>query len=162
MYQHKTNHPDDPRHGLKYPLTSSYVISELVLPFLPTFTESEATSFQLKKTSWKNTKKFIKFLDKERLVKSKDRNGGETVILDIDFEDRAVIGFVPYKLPRKNSNSTNGGNEPHTQSPSHSKDPSIGQHLKRLAFYRPKEKLAPIFQAASARWADRMVLNCCI
>lgn len=152
LYHFRTKNPNEPKHGLKYPLTSSFVMSELVLPYLPVFTPAEAASFQLKKTSWKNVRKFIKSLDKEQLVKSKDRNGGETVILDIDFNEREISHFTPYKLPKKNLNSASGEGDLKT-SAEHSKDNSIGQRLKRLVLYKPREKLAPIFQTAQARYS---------
>jgi translation initiation factor 2D len=77
-----------------------------MLPFLPIFTAEDANDLQIKKTSWKNIKKFVKFAEKERLLKSKDRNGGETVIIDIQFESPAFINFVPYRLPPKKGQAT--------------------------------------------------------
>ena len=128
-------------------------MSNLVLPFLPIFTPAEASAFQMKKSSWKNLKKFIKYLDKQQLLKSKDRSGGETVVLDIDFEDRAIVDFVPYRLPKKEgAGAENGSGSGGNEAPScQSGDRSIGQHLKRLGLFRPKETLAPIFESANAR-----------
>lgn len=152
LYHHKATKPDEgPQYGLKFPLTSSSVISDLVLPFLPIFTQSEATALQLKKTSWKSAKKFIKYLDKEKLVKSKERNGGETVILDIDFNDRALSNFVPYKLPKKIAASNEEG-DTNRQLGGQSGDSSVGQQLKRVILYKPKEKYSPIFEASNARY----------
>ncbi|KAI9792940.1 MAG: hypothetical protein M1816_001262 [Peltula sp. TS41687] len=150
VHHFKTKFPDDPKHGLDYPLTSSFVMSDLVLPYLPIFTPGQAAAFQLKKTSWKNIKKFIKQLDKEVLVKSKDRNGGETVILDVDFEDRAVSRFTPYKLPKKDQTSPSGESQTKNLSAEQSRDDSIGQNLRRVVLYKPKDKQAPIFAAANA------------
>ncbi len=151
LYQCKRAHPDEPHHGLNFPLTSSSVVSELITPYLPTSTAADAAAFQLKKTSWKNAKKFIKVLDKERLVKSKERNGGETVILDIDFDDRAVVEFTPYKLPKKASVS--GGSQAGSKDKQEG-DSSVGQQLKKVNLYKPKEKHAPIFQSTSSRYAS--------
>lgn len=89
-------------------------------------------------------KKFIKHLDKAGLVKSKDRNGQETVILDVDFNDSLVNQFVPYKLPSKNAientgKPISGGQKPVTGDG----DPSVGQTLTVQTLYRPTQKLTP-------------------
>ena len=134
-------------------------MSELVLPYLPIFTPGEAAAFQLKKTSWKNIKKFIKYLDKEILVKAKDRSGGETIILDVDFDDRAVLEFTPYKLPKKDQNSTSGETQSKNASAEQSRDDSVGQKLKRVVLYKPKDKHAAIFGAANARYGLRLPVS---
>jgi translation initiation factor 2D len=129
-------------------------MSELILPFLPTFTPAQTASLQIKKTSWKNLKKFIKAMEKEQLLKSKDRNGGELVVLDIDFAERAFKDFTPYPLPRKEvAGGGKEGSAPDTAASSGG-DPSVGQHLRRLVFYKPKEKLAPIFEPSKSRYAS--------
>lgn len=92
-------------------------------------------------------------MDKEKLLRSKDRNGGETIVMDIDFEDRSITDFIPYKLPKKDipSADTSGGiasKAPAASNPSN--DDSIGQTLKQLILFRPKDKLAPIFTASSS------------
>ncbi|KAI9884468.1 MAG: hypothetical protein M1823_003741 [Watsoniomyces obsoletus] len=150
LYQCKRAHPDEPHHGLNFPLTSSSVVSELITPYLPTFSAAETAAFQLKKTSWKNAKKFIKVLDKEKLVKSKERNGGETVILDIDFDDRAVVEFTPYKLPKKASTS-GAGSAGSKDASKQDGDSSVGQQLRKVVLYKPKEKHNPIFKSTSSR-----------
>ena len=124
-----------------------------MLPYLPIHTPHDATSLQIKKTSWKNAKKFIKALDKRLLLKSKDRNGGETVVVDIDFDDQAIRSFEPYKLPKKDTpgaESGGGGGGKAVTSSISPADDSIGQTLKKLNLLKPKEKLAPIFAAANA------------
>ncbi|KAL8898312.1 MAG: hypothetical protein Q9207_006771 [Kuettlingeria erythrocarpa] len=148
----KTN-KSDPHHGLKFPVNQSAVISNLVLPFLPITTPAQAASVNIKKTSWKNAKKFIKALEKVKLVKSKDRDGGECVLLDIDFEDPAVTSFVPYRLPKKDATGAEsgggGGGRAVTAGISPSDD-SVGQKLSKVDLCKPKESLAPIFAAANA------------
>ena len=153
MHQHRAAHQDDPRHGLDYPIPQSLVISNLILPYLPIFTPADAASLQIKKTSWKNAKKFIKSLDKQKILKSKDRDGGECVVQDVDFKDPNIVNFVPYRLPRKETSgadSGGGGGGKNIISGSSSDDTSIGQSLRRLSLLRPTEKFAPLFQAANA------------
>ena len=149
MHHQIRAHKEHPTHGLTFPLTQSLVTSQLVLPFLPIWTPAQANSLQMKKTSWKNVRKFVKALDKRQLLKSKDRDGGETVVLDIDFNDATFTNFVPYPLPKKDaandSQRTENGKTNSTVS-----DESIGQHLSVLQLLRPRERLSPIFEAADA------------
>lgn len=89
-------------------------------------------------------KKFIKHLDKEQLVKSKDRNGQETVILDVDFNDHRVDQFIPYRLPTRNIVESSGkavSNQKKTADDG--VDPSVGQTLTVQVLYRPSQKLTP-------------------
>ena len=142
------NNRDHPTFGLEFPLSQSHVMSLLVQPFLPTYTSARIASLQIKKTSWKNIKKFVKYLDKQQIVKSKDRDGNEVVILDIDFNDRHVQSFVPYRLPKKDTPvSSNTIVKPAAPLSSES---SVGQKLKLVYLLRPKEKVAPIFHASDA------------
>jgi translation initiation factor 2D len=123
-------------------------MSLLVQPFLPTYTPARTASLQIKKTSWKNIKRFIKYMDKQQIVKCKDRDGNEVVIIDIDFTDRQVQAFVPYRLPKKDAPtaaSVNG--KPAAQL---SAESAVGQKLKLVSLLRPKEKLAPILNSAKA------------
>ena len=124
-----------PNFGFDFPILPSYVISKMIQPYL----QSHSQHYTMKKTSWKNVKKFIKHLDKLRLVKSKDRSGGETVILDIDFDDRQVVGFTPYKLPKPRTTATGGDGE-HSLPTG---DPSVGQKLAIQIVYRASPKLVP-------------------
>ena len=149
----RNKHKDDQHHGLSFPIPQSLVISNLVLPFLPIHTARHTAALQIKKTSWKNAKKFIKALHKQNLLKSKDRDGGECVVLDIDFDDPAVVSFVPYKLPKKDTVGAEpgaGGAGKATAANSTSSDTSVGQHLQKISLYRPKEGLSAIFEAANA------------
>jgi translation initiation factor 2D len=122
-------------------------MSVLVQPFLPTYTPARTVSLQIKKSSWKNIRKFIKYLDKQQIVKSKDRDGHETVILDIDWKDRQVEAFVPYRLPKKDTADSATNGKPAAPLSSES---SVGQKLKLVSLLRPKEKLAPILNASKA------------
>lgn len=91
-------------------------------------------------------KKFLKSLDKAQILKTKDRAGNETLVMDIDFEDAQILDFKPYKLPKKEVVATSSEKLPETD-PS---DPSVGQSLKLLHVFKPKDKVAPIFAASKA------------
>jgi translation initiation factor 2D len=125
-------------------------MSTLVNPFLPAYTPHEAAQLQIKKTSWKNIKKFIKYLDKQRIIKSKDRDGNEAVILDIDFDDNAILEFKPYRLPKKESapGTTQRRGDAATSQTETIGDPAIGQTLKCISLYKPKDTLSEVFAAA--------------
>ncbi|KAF3397856.1 Translation machinery-associated protein 64 [Penicillium rolfsii] len=154
IYKLKQDNPSAPNHGLTLPVSPSILIANLVTPYLPIYSANQVQYYNIKKTSWKNVKKFIKQLDKMQLVKSKDRSGQETYILDIDFGDRRIEQFVPYKLPSKNAL------EPSKKtSPSEAKKPAstddadhtVGQTLNVQTLYRPTQKLTPdIFPASSS------------
>jgi len=117
-------------------------MSLLVQPFLPTYSPARAASLQIKKTSWKNLKKFLKYVDKERIAKSKDQ-GNEVIITGIDFSCRQLESFVPYRLPKKDAPAS-------TPAASSSTEPSVNQTLKLVSLLRPKEKVAYIFNASKA------------
>jgi len=138
---------------LNFPIHQSLVISNFILPYLPIYTPAQAAFLTIKRTSWKNAKKFIKALDKAKLLKSKDRDGGECVVLDIAFNDPAITSFEPYRLPKKDTPSAEsgegGGGKPVTGG-STLKDDSVGQKLNRIELFRPKDSLAPMFEASKA------------
>lgn len=143
LHNHKrTNRP--PNFGLEFPLNMSAVMASLIQPFLPIYTPKQAMQLQIKKTSWKTMKKFIKSLDKDQIIKSKDHGKTEVVILDIDFNDQAVLNFVPYRLPKKEAAPSANGDK--TAEQSDSSDMSIGQTLKCISLHKPKDKLAPLFE----------------
>jgi len=95
--------------SLGFPLTSSQFISTLVLPYLPPASSfpphnllqntAPHPSLQMKRSSYKNAAKFLKLLDKEGYIKVKTRNGGEVVVMDVDWDRDEVKDFTPYALP---------------------------------------------------------------
>lgn len=136
LYDAKKNNPAEP-YGLDYPIMPSFLIANMIQPHL----RHQTPHYNIKKTSWKNTKKFIKHLDKSVLVKSKDRNGGETVILDIDFNDPQVKSFQPYRLPKPKVAEALEGDTKASADPS--TDQSVGQKLTLQVVYRASSKLVP-------------------
>ncbi|KAF4909649.1 Translation machinery-associated protein 64 [Colletotrichum fructicola] len=148
IHQHKSSN-SPPNYGLVFPLSQSYVMSTLIQPFLPAHTPQQAQQLQIKKTSWKNIKKFIKSLDKEGLLKSKEK-GQETVVTEVKFENPAIVDFKPYRLPKK---ETAGGTSLGRGETATSKvdvgDDAVGQKLKIVSYFKPTSKLQPIFDSAS-------------
>ena len=153
LYKLKQDNPNAPNHTLTLPVSPSILIANLITPYLPIYSAQQAQFYNIKKTSWKNVKKFIKQLDKLKLVKSKDRSGQETYIQDVDFDDYRVERFVPYKLPSKNvleNSSKSAPSEAKSPAATGGADPSVGQTFNVQTLYRPTGKLAPeIFPALS-------------
>lgn len=137
LHSAKTN-GDPPHYGIDFPIQPSFLIANMIQPHL----RFQNQHYNIKKTSWKNAKKFIKHMDKSALVKSKDRNGGETVILDVDFDDERIKSFTPYRLPKPKASNTaaSGENKP---SAAAGADPSLGQKLAIQTVYRASSKLVP-------------------
>lgn len=146
VHTHKTSNPNTPNHGLVFPLSQSFVMSTLVQPFLPAFTPEQNTQLQIKKTSFKNIKKFVKSLDKAKILKCKDKDGNETVIMDIDFEDAAILNFKPYRLPKKETAGGAALGRGETDKID-TGDDSLGQKLQVVSYFRPTTKLQPLFDA---------------
>lgn len=149
----ETRGNSSPHYGFTFPLTQSFIMSNMIQPFLPTFTPDDEKHLQIKKTSWKNIKKFVKSLDKEQIVKSKEKDGHETVILDIDFEDRAIQDFKPYRLPKKETagGAAQGRGELATTQID-TGDSSIGQKLEVKTLYKPTTKLSPLFASTDKQF----------
>jgi translation initiation factor 2D len=136
LYNAKKN-GSPPCYGLDLPgIQPSYMVDKMIQPHL----KSQSPHYTIKKTSWKNTKKFIKHLAKQGLVKAKDRNGGETIILDIDFEDPQIKQFVPYNLPKPKLGETTGhvGN-----AKTGTGVPPPHQYVTLQHLYRASSKLVP-------------------
>lgn len=146
IHHHKATNPNERNFSLVFPLTQSFIMSTLINPFLPAFTPEQTQQLQIKNTSWKNIKKFVKYLDKEQIIKSKEKQGNETTIIDIDFDDVAVTNFKPYRLPKKETmgGASQGRAEKATDAID-TGDDSVGQKLEVKSFFKPSSKLSPIF-----------------
>jgi translation initiation factor 2D len=136
-----------PRYGIEFPLRPSFIMSNLIQPFLPIFSSADAEALQIKKTSWKTMKKFLKTLDKKKppFCWTKDQ-GGETNIFMIDFEHVEVDNFQRYSLPKKSKDTPQGSKS--SGMATSDADPSVGQKLKIQVLYKAKEKHAALFSGA--------------
>lgn len=73
------------------------MISDHLIPYLP----EQYTQYTFKKTSWKKAATFLKkHLEKEGIIKTKDR-GGETIILSINWNHKFIAEFQPYARSRR-------------------------------------------------------------
>jgi len=151
IYHYTTTGRNEPMYGLSFPLNQSFVMSNLIQPFLPDFTPEQANALQIKKSSYKNIKKFIKSLDKEGLIRSKERDGHETTIADIDWEEPAFKNFKPYRLPMKETHGgTSLGRGEKATSNIDTGDSSVGQQLTIKQFYKPSSRHLPLFEGSNS------------
>lgn len=155
VHEIKAQHKSDPHRGLKFPIPPSLVMSNMVLPYLPTHTALRTANLTIKKTSWKNIRKFIKALEKAKILKSKDRDGWECVIVDIDFEDPAITDFKPYPLPKKDAPSSTPTTHNLSSSSSSSSDPSVGQNLHLITLHRPSTDLSALLPTTTSSTTTR-------
>ncbi|KAJ8097320.1 hypothetical protein POJ06DRAFT_29413 [Lipomyces tetrasporus] len=79
--------------ALQFPQPSSTFISAHVLKHLP----SNYASAQLKQTSWKKAAKFLKTMEKEGLVKIKEKGGDITIMGIAGLDNVAVKDFRSFK-----------------------------------------------------------------
>ncbi len=84
----------------------------------------------------------MKHLEKEILVKTKTRGGGEIVVQDINWGSQDVTDFTPYKLPEvpkeDNKPTENAANGEKTGA------------LKILELYRPNGRAVKFFEEVGA------------
>jgi translation initiation factor 2D len=91
LYQIKMS---DAHNSLSLPMLSSTLVSNHLNPYLL----EPFAQMNFKKTSWKKAATFLKkYLEKEGVVKTKDR-AGETVILSINWNHKLITEFEPYGL----------------------------------------------------------------
>ena len=141
-------------------MSSSAFISTFVQPYLapPSHfpphnleqTSGPHPSLQLKKSSSKNAAKFLKQLEKEKLIKTKTRNGGEIVVLSVDPTSEAVQKFRRYRLPTA-PKEVSAGDSANAPAPG---------GIQVNALYRPNGKALKFFEAINARYI--VLLTSCI
>ena len=110
-------------------------------PPRPLWVPADYAQFTFKKTSWKKAATFLKkYLEKEGVIKTKDR-GGETVVLSINWDHELIVDFQPYRLSSKEV-SKPGSAKNDTE--------STNQTLQIRELYKPAGKaLKAILEAQS-------------
>ncbi|CCX07225.1 Similar to Translation machinery-associated protein 64; acc. no. Q04600 [Pyronema omphalodes CBS 100304] len=143
--------------ALDFPLTSSAFVEKLVHPYLPpashfpphNYLQSQVhPSLVLKKTSWKNIAKFLKMLQGKMLVNTKTRNGGEVVVLEVNWEHPEAQSFKKYKLPEAPKEKVGGSG-----GAAEGEQGKIGT-VKVEALYRPNGKGVKFFEEIGAGTKD--------
>ena len=121
-----------PRYGIDFPLQQAALMDKMIKPYF----RYNSPYYIVKNTSWKSVKKFLKQLEKEVLIKTKDRSG-ESLVMDIDFNDQQVLNFVPYSLPKSKPPATKQSTDNNSSNGTSTSDVRI------VTLYRPSPKLYP-------------------
>ncbi|KAK6330506.1 hypothetical protein TWF696_003395 [Orbilia brochopaga] len=126
-------------HALKFPLSSAYVLSELILPRLP----SENPGYHIQKTSWRKVQKMLKQMDKENLLKIKER-GGDVLVYAVNWDCDKITSFTPYPIDRPKKVSEGKKPEASTSASSSGSGSSTAT-VKIRELYKPPVKAAVIY-----------------
>ncbi|EWC43403.1 hypothetical protein DRE_07650 [Drechslerella stenobrocha 248] len=125
-------------HAMKFPLPSAYVLSELILPRLP----SANPGYSIQKTSWRKVQKMLKQMDKDNLVKIKER-GGDVLVYAVNWDSDRIRTFTPYPIekPRKKAADSTGV----APAASASGSSSAAASAKIVELYKPPVKAGAIY-----------------
>lgn len=85
---------------LEFPIPATQFMSGHVLKNLPPV---DTDVVNMKKTSWKKTRKFLKAIEKDGLIKLKGKDDDINVISVAPRSDPRVSQFVPYRIKKKSS-----------------------------------------------------------
>ncbi|KAG5358179.1 Translation machinery-associated protein 64 [Yarrowia sp. B02] len=115
------------------PIPSSTFMSEYVLNNLPIY----HPNVNIKKTSWKKASKFLKTMEKEKLMKVKEKGGDVSIISLAGSENEAVARFEPFKVAKK----------PADKKADSSDSASSETTLTVTQFWKPKSAAGDFFKA---------------
>ncbi|ANB13889.1 Tma64p [Sugiyamaella lignohabitans] len=120
---------------IEVPIPSSTFLSNYVLLNLP----YNHPSVQMKKTSWKKASKFFKVMEKQSLLKGKER-GGEFVITSLAGKNNTEVSSFTLFKPRPF--------EQHKPAASGSGTTSSNKktYLSAKEYFKPRSMTAPIFE----------------
>ncbi|KAF3941737.1 Ligatin [Dactylella cylindrospora] len=134
------NSPDrnpNAHKAMEFPLASSYVLATLIIPKLPNASNPQ---YSIQKTSWKKIQKMLKAMDKENLLKIKDR-GGDVVVYAVNWDCDKIRDFQPYPIikPKPKKKKAEEG------AASSSANGASGGTAKVVELYKPSAKLGVIY-----------------
>ncbi|KAF3310049.1 hypothetical protein TWF173_010161 [Orbilia oligospora] len=129
-------------HSLNFPLPSSYVLANLIIPKLP---NTQNPNYSIQKTSWKKVQKMLKQMDKEDLLKIKER-GGDVFVYAVNWDSPRLANFTPYPIvtpkPKKKPVDESAAG------PSSSSSSGSSTAIKVVELYKPPAKLNILYEAA--------------
>ncbi|KAG5361601.1 Translation machinery-associated protein 64 [Yarrowia sp. C11] len=114
------------------PIPSSTFMSEYVLNNLPIY----HPNVNIKKTSWKKASKFLKTMEKEKLMKVKEKGGDVSIISLAGADNEAVARFEPFKVAKKPADKKTD-----------SSDTTSSTTLTVTQFWKPKSAAGDFFKA---------------
>lgn len=127
-------------HSLNFPLPSSYVLANLIIPKLPNL---QNPNYSIQKTSWKKIQKMLKQMDKEDLLKIKER-GGDVFVHAVNWESARLANFTPYPIvtptPKKKPVDESAAG------PSSGSSLGSSTTIKVVELYKPPVKLNVIYE----------------
>lgn len=115
------------------PIPSSTFMSEYVLNNLPIY----HPSVTIKKTSWKKASKFLKMMEKEKLLKVKEKGGDVSIVSLAGSENESVARFELFKVAKK----------PSDKKADDSSGISSATTLTVTQFWKPKSAAGDFFKA---------------
>ncbi|KAF3283129.1 hypothetical protein TWF970_001114 [Orbilia oligospora] len=129
-------------HSLNFPLPSSYVLANLIIPKLP---NTQNPNYSIQKTSWKKIQKMLKQMDKEDLLKIKER-GGDVFVYAVNWDSPRLANFTPYPIvtPKPKKKPVDES----TVGPSSSSSSGSSTAIKVVELYKPPAKLNVLYEAA--------------
>ncbi|KAK9492876.1 hypothetical protein V1508DRAFT_439552 [Lipomyces doorenjongii] len=139
-----TIHDSRTETALEFPQASSTFISAHLLKHLP----SSYSAAQLRQTSWKKAARFLKAMEKDGLVKVKEKGGEVTIMGIAGLDNIAVKDFRSFKT----AGSRKANNDSKIPDPSH-RDVPAGKLVIR-EYYQIKDKGKAIAEAVSKRTSD--------
>lgn len=116
------------------PIPSSTFMSEYVLNNLPIY----HPNVNIKKTSWKKASKFLKTMEKEKLMKVKEKGGDVSIISLAGSDNEAIARFEPFKVAKKRADK---------KTDSADNNSSSGTTLTVTQFWKPKSAAGDFFKA---------------
>ncbi|KAK9379106.1 uncharacterized protein V2V93DRAFT_382009 [Kockiozyma suomiensis] len=130
---------------LTFPQPSSTFISANLLRHLPVY----FSSAQMKQTSWKKAAKFLRAMEKEGLLKIKEK-GGDVTITSVAGADHAQLKqFKPFKILASGSTSKKSISDDTSQSST--KASANPTKLTVKEYYQIRDKAKPVADAVGKR-----------
>lgn len=130
---------------IEVPITASNFVANYILPNLP----FDSPYLQMKKTSWKKAAKFFKAMEKEGLVKVKDRADDVVIQKIAGRENSRVKDFVVFKVKKKSRLAAANGSQ--------------GTKLTSIDLWKPHAAAQRFFQEAdpgsAAQYYDNDMLK---
>ncbi|KAF3172771.1 hypothetical protein TWF788_009362 [Orbilia oligospora] len=128
-------------HSLNFPLPSSYVLANLIIPKLP---NTQNPNYSIQKTSWKKIQKMLKQMDKEDLLKIKER-GGDVFVYAVNWDSPRLTNFTPYPIvtPKPKKKPVDES----VAGPSSSSSSSSSTAVKVVELYKAPAKLNTLYEA---------------
>lgn len=128
------------------PISASLLYESYILPSRPV-----GSSADIKQSSWKKISKFLKTLDKEKLLRVKEVRG-DLQVLSVDWKHKSLSSFVPQDTIESTGKGGKGGSGKGKGKGDGAKDspaggPSKVGQVRVEYYYKPNHPTSPLFLA---------------